>query len=100
MVQASLWSIPFFSGRFAFAADLVPEALHVHVAAVCCFQHVLGAGSSTCRKHAAQQVRRHWHAILQHPMPLEIKPDLKQDGMSKSRDLIQCGTRPSTPGQN
>ncbi len=49
-------SVLLFSVCFALAADLVPEALHVHVAAVCSFQHLLGAGSSTRRKHAAQQV--------------------------------------------
>ena len=48
--------IPLFSVCFALAADLVPEALHVHVAAVCSFQHLLGASRSTRRKHTAQQV--------------------------------------------
>ena len=45
-----------FTECFALAADLVPQTLHVHVAAVCSFQHLLGTGSSTRRKHAAQQV--------------------------------------------
>lgn len=58
-------SIPFFNGCLALAADLVPEALHVHVAAVCGLQHLLSASSSTRRKHAAQQVRRQGHPILQ-----------------------------------